>query len=521
MKEKLRRKCEFFVFYERKKVQFFLLIDRFVAIFALFNNNIFTMSIKKVGFLLVLPALVCACGSDEEIRPTVTETSRNDVSAFRLSPQEAASAVSDFLSEQPANGVRGAVATDNREVEAVVDLEGARRTRGATALTDSVTKNFYFVTLKDGRGYAVVSKDKRTFPVFAVLDDGAFSPDSLNTEYMQYRLQQAQEGQKNEIAYFDHKWEEYLGEQKHTRSQSLGNKDTNYEEKTPAQMMADGWKKIREAAPKLKNVKWGQQLRDNQNGVFSIVGLPKSEAYKKEIPTNNRTYDGESFGCTSVAYGQVLYALRNYPGFRDLKYYNDEPVLWDNMNDSTSLVYETQRFLGWVTANCSPTKMGSSTMIFNTDAKDFIRSILGSYVHSRYDNCVVANGDFDGYGWSENARVVKEYFEHPDNCFVIMTAGASSLGDKTFGILSQFDLRYHTYVIDGIMDFNKRQRYGALFWKHWKTTVRYVYHINSGWSGKCNGYFLYVDSRDGFEYNGANEAVNYRSKASYFVIRPK
>ena len=198
------------------------------------------MSIKKVGLLLVLPALVCACGSDEEIRPKVTEASRNDVSAFRLSPQEAASAVSDFLSEQPANGVRGAVATDNREVEAVVDLEGARRTRGATALTDSVTKNFYFVTLKDGRGYAVVSKDKRTFPVFAVLDDGAFSPDSLNTEYMQYRLQQAQEGQKNEIVYFDQKWEEYLGEQKHTRSQSLGNQSTNYEKKN-ARTNDGGW----------------------------------------------------------------------------------------------------------------------------------------------------------------------------------------------------------------------------------------------------------------------------------------
>ena len=217
------------------------------------------MSIKKVGLLLILPALVCACGSDEEIRPTVTETSRNDVSAFRLSPQEAASAVSDFLSEQPANGVRGAVATDNREVETVVDLEGARRTRGATALTDSVTKNFYFVTLKDGRGYAVVSKDKRTFPVFAVLDDGAFSPDSLNTEYMQYRLQQAQEGQKNEIAQFDQKWEEYLGEQRHTRSQSLGNEKTNHEKQTPEQMMADGWIKIREAAPKLKYVKWGAE----------------------------------------------------------------------------------------------------------------------------------------------------------------------------------------------------------------------------------------------------------------------
>ena len=482
------------------------------------------MSLKKVGLLLVLPALVCACGSDEEIRPKVAEASRNEVSAFRLSPQEAASAVSDFLSEQPANGVRGAVATDDREVEAVVDLEGARRTRGATALTDSVTKNFYFVTLKDGRGYAVVSKDKRTFPVFAVLDDGAFSPDSLNTEYMQYRLQQAQEGQKSEIAYFDRKWEEYLGEQKHTRSQSLGNAATNHEEKTPEQMMADGWIKIREAAPKLNHVKWGQRIR--YCGVLSQKGLSVNCEHKRLdspdfVDTHHRKKIVKFFGCTTVAYAQVLYALRNYPGIRDLRYFNQEPVLWDSMKTNTSDCREVQRFMGWITANSKPFYTDDGTIIFNTHAKDFLRSIVGAYVHTRYDNCVVKEGDFDGYGWSEDKRVVEEYFAHPDNCFVIMTAGASTLGDETAGILSQFDLRYHTYVIDGIMDFHKRQRYGALFWKHWKTTVRHVYHINAGWYGMCNGYFLYVDSRDGFCYNGANEAVNYRSKASYFVIRPK
>jgi len=338
---------------------------------------------------------------------------------------------------------------------------------------------------------------------------------------MQYRLQQAQEGQKNEIAYFDQKWEEYLGEQKHTRSQSLGNKDTNYEKQTPAQMMADGWEKIREAAPKLKNVKWNQSLRKGQNGVYVKNGLSAAEADKETISNEYRTYDGIAFGCTSVAYGQVMYALRGYPGFKDLKYTNGEPVRWKLMTDSTSENNETQRFLGWITANCQPTRMGGSTMIFNTHAKDFLRSIVGSYVHTRYDNCVVKEGDFDGYGWSENKRIVEEYFAHPDNCFVIMTAGASTLGDEISDIFSQFDLRYHTYVIDGIMDFNKRQRYGAWFWKRWKTTVRYVYHINAGWSGKCNGYFLYVDSKDGFCYNGANQAVNYRSKASYFVIRPK
>ena len=493
-----------------------MLIDRFVVIFALFNNNIFTMSIKKVGLLLVLPALVCACGSDEEIRPTVTETSRNDVSAFRLSPQEAASAVSDFLSEQPTNGVRGAVATDNREVETVVDLEGARRTRGATALTDSVTKNFYFVTLKDGRGYAVVSKDKRTFPVFAVLDDGAFSPDSLNTEYMQYRLQQAQEGQKNEIAQFDSVWNEYEAERRMTRGQSLGNAQTNHERQTPAQMMADGWEKIREVSPKLKHMKWGQYIRNGQNGVLSAEGVPEAQADKEVISNVYRTYDGKLFGCTSVAYGLVLYALREYPGFKDLRYTNGEPVRWSKMGTTSDGNHEVQRFLGWITANCKPTKIGDNTLIYNTDAKDFVRRIVGSYIHSRYDNCIVSEGDFDGYGWSENARVSEEYFANPDNCFVIMTAGASSSG-----VLSQFDLRYHSYVIDGMVDLHKRQRYGSLFWKRWKTTVRHVYHINAGWYGRCNGYFLYVDSKDGFCYNGANEAINYRSKASYFVIRPK
>ena len=301
-----------------------------------------------------------------------------------------------------------------------------------------------------------------------------------------------------------------------TRGQSLGNAQTNHERQTPAQMMADGWEKIREVSPKLKHMKWGQYIRNGQNGVLSAEGVPEAQADKEVISNVYRTYDGKLFGCTSVAYGLVLYALREYPGFKDLRYTNGEPVRWSKMGTTSDGNHEVQRFLGWITANCKPTKIGDNTLIYNTDAKDFVRRIVGSYIHSRYDNCIVSEGDFDGYGWSENARVSEEYFANPDNCFVIMTAGASSSG-----VLSQFDLRYHSYVIDGMVDLHKRQRYGSLFWKRWKTTVRHVYHINAGWYGRCNGYFLYVDSKDGFCYNGANEAINYRSKASYFVIRPK
>ena len=87
-------------------------------------------------------------------------------------------------------------------------------------------------------------------------------------------------------------------------------------------------------------------------------GLSAAEADKETISNEYRTYDGIAFGCTSVAYGQVMYALRGYPGFKDLKYTNGEPVRWKLMTDSTSENNETQRFLGWITANCQPHKDG-------------------------------------------------------------------------------------------------------------------------------------------------------------------
>jgi hypothetical protein len=501
-----------------KKVLFDFVGCLFLITFAPFNNNLIVfMVLKKMGLLFVLPALVCACSSDEETLPKVAEAGENEVSTFRLSPQEAASAVSDFLSEQPANGVRGAVVKDDREVETVVDLEGARRTRGATALTDSVTKNFYFVTLKGGRGYAVVSKDKRTFPVFAVLDEGAFSPDSLNTEYMQYRLQQAQEGQKSEIAYFDRKWEEYVSGQRKTRSMEKDMVSENTPKVSLSDLVNQGWTKIREAKPKLAHVKWKQKIMPCYNGVVCKNGLPLSLLGDYEEMKKCISFNTNKFGCTTVAYAQVLYALRNYPGFRDLRYTNGERVRWEEMKDSASdKNEECQRFMGWITANCNPHHVGNGTMIFNADAKDFIRKILAGYIEYRYDNCIVGKGDFDGYGWSEDKRVAIDYFTHPEKCFVIMTAGAS-----VSGVLNQFDLRYHTYVIDGMAEFNKRESYRQVFWKKWSTTVRRMYHVNAGWGGFNNGYYLYVDSKRGFEYNGKYDCMNYRSKASYFVMYPK
>ena len=53
-------------------------------------------------------------------------------------------------------------------------------------------------------------------------------------------------------------------------------------------------------------------------------------------------------------------------------------------------------------------------MVFNTNAKDFMRKILDPYITSRYQNCIMWEGDFNGYGWKESQKVVEEFFNTPN-----------------------------------------------------------------------------------------------------------
>ncbi len=162
--------------------------------------------------------------------------------------------------------------------------------------------------------------------------------------------------------------------------------------------------------------------------------------------------------------------------------------------------------------SCDPTFFEEGTMVPNTDAKKFMRQILDENIRSRYDNCVPLE-DWDGYGWSEDKRVAEEFFEY-SNCFVIMTASRD-----TFNFIN-----YHTFVIDGIIEFQKRVKDSWWFgwFPSWKTATRHLYHINAGWDGSSNGYYLYVQDVDNeFGYTGTTNKLDYRAKAAYFIVRPK
>jgi hypothetical protein len=86
-------------------------------------------------------------------------------------------------------------------------------------------------------------------------------------------------------------------------------------------------------------------------------------------------------------------------------------------------------------------------------------------------------------------------------------------------------INYHTFVIDGMVEFTKRMKgsgfLGTGLFKKTHNGVRHLYHVNAGWYGASNGYYLYVQSvNNEFGYTGKNRAIDYRSKPAYLIVRP-
>lgn len=451
------------------------------------------------------------CASSDEPTPAHLEptATHHEANLFRRTPEEAKDAVQSFLIEN--SELRSSEAA--RSVEQVVDLAQLSEFRSTAEMSDFADK-FYAVQLKDNQGYAFVSKDLRTFPLFALLDSGHVGDGVFRSSQMQMQRAHMLAGFDAEVARFDTALQE-------SQNELRGNKDKASEntERAIEEFEADGWVLERATGRRLSTV-WGQYIKspDHPSLYMNSDGARYADVYGGNqarslnwLPAST----GGVFGCTPVAFGQVMYALRDEAGFKDLKYTSGEPVLWDRMGNYSYGNKECQRFLGWITMNCDPINLDGETMVFNINATKFLRGRLGDYIISRYDNCVATEGDFDGYGWSEDRRIADEFFEYP-KCFVIMTASAGALDY----------ISYHTFVIDGMAEFKKRIKgsgfLGTGLFRRKRDGIRHLYHVNAGWDGASNGYYLYVQNvNDEFRYTGTNNAMDYRSKVAYLIVRPK
>ena len=474
---------------------------------------------KKLILLSVLSLSLIQCTSSNMGEPVLEKnetTKEKTANPFERSPEEAIGAVQEFLSQN--SGLRG-LGEEARSIDRLVRLDQLSGFRSTSEQEDFSSK-FYAVQFKDGKGYAVVSKDIRTFPIFAVLDSGKADSKSLNTPEMQRQRVNMLEGFNSEVDSFNVATQKHHSEFRSSKVKASDNKEDAIQD-----FLKDGWKLTRQTDIRLTS-NWGQQVM-KPTLFMNAAGAAYSDVHERANYDDyiNPYWEGlkkatkvtppSLFGCTPVAFGQVMYALRNEKGFRDLKYTSGEPILWNRMSDNKSQDNEEcNRFLGWITMNCSPVVFSEGTMVFNITATKFLRKVVGDNIKSRYDNCIVGDGDFNGYGWSEDKRVAEEFFQYP-KCFVIMTASSGAFNY----------INYHTFVIDGMVEFTKRMKgsgfLGTGLFKKTRNGVRHLYHVNAGWNGISNGYYLYVQSvNNEFEYTGKNRAMDYRSKPAYLIVRP-
>ena len=461
---------------------------------------------KKLILLSVLSLSLIQCTSSDMGEPVLEKnetTKEKTTNPFERSPEEAIGAVQEFLSQN--SGLRG-LGEETRSIDKLVQLDQLSGFRSTSEQEDFSSK-FYAVQFKDGKGYAVVSKDIRTFPIFAVLDSGKADSKSLNTPEMQRQRANMLEGFNSEVDSFN-----VATQKHHSEFRSSKVRASDNEEDAIQGFLKDGWKLTRQTDIRLTS-NWGQDVM-NPNLFMNPAGASYADVYMNPRKIKSSGSKPTLFGCTPVAFGQVMYALRDEKGFRDLKYSSGEPILWDRMEDFSASNDECNRFLGWITMNCSPVVFSQGTMVFNITATKFLRKVVGDNIKSRYDNCIVGDGDFNGYGWSEDKRVAEEFFQYP-KCFVIMTASSGAFNY----------INYHTFVIDGMVEFTKRMKgsgfLGTGLFKKTHNGVRHLYHVNAGWYGASNGYYLYVQSvNNEFGYTGKNRAIDYRSKPAYLIVRP-
>lgn len=125
---------------------------------------------KKTLLLCALALSLVQCGTmQDEPRITVMDSPTEEAkpsNPYERTPEMALEAVQSMLLDTEMRSL-GA----GRSVDRLIDLADMQSLRNASS-TDEFLEKFYAVEFKDGQGYAIVSKDLRTFPIYAILDTG-------------------------------------------------------------------------------------------------------------------------------------------------------------------------------------------------------------------------------------------------------------------------------------------------------------------------------------------------------------
>ena len=436
-------------------------------------------------FVVFFIAQFIACSNDSIDEMSVVIEDGTVANVFKVSENEAKATLMSFLDQfdSNSNGVRS---TSQRTIKDIQAFNVNPTTRSSSSsdfdyeIPEDVETLFYLINFNDDQGFGIVSGDKRTTPVLAVIDEGSLSLDTLsrvkNDGFLMF-LDQAVAMQIEEIEMYDDQG-----------SGGGGSSSGGYSPSSTPTTLLD--------IPIRLKTKWGQKAPYNKyapNGTAGCVMVAAAQAlsFFQTVGSVQWQYNN-SYGYSPLYWSTIIADCEDYRrGYGMLHTTAQEHA------QSANQVSHLMRYLGVsVNANYnSDGKTGADTGDMVKHLKNWC-GLSGSTVIYNYGATEVRNA----LSQNSNSLVIVESWANRENKFL--------------GLIYKYK-DGHTWIIDGA----RRIQYSS-------SNIKDYVHCNWGWNSKCDGYFIsgsfntqvppeFTDPIDG----GGTEAYNFRYQTHYAILK--
>ena len=136
---------------------------------------------KKVTYAILIAIVLASCSSNEQeyiekkrVSPTV------ETPSFKTTVEEASEIALDFANKMEAKSNTRVI--KKKSVANVEALRASSVQTRSSINTMGIDTLFYIVNFADSSGFAIVSADKRTDPLYAIIDEGNYNIKELDKE---------------------------------------------------------------------------------------------------------------------------------------------------------------------------------------------------------------------------------------------------------------------------------------------------------------------------------------------------
>lgn len=440
-------------------------------------------NLSKLFFVFFIAHFI-ACSNDaiEEMSVITEDVNNNGTveNTFKVSEDEAKETLISFLGQFESNSSVVVRSTSQRTIKDIQAFNVNPTTRSSSdydyEIPDDVETLFYLINFNNDQGFGIVSGDKRTTPVLAVIDEGSLSLDTLsrvkNIGFLM-SLDQAVAMQLEEIhMYDDHD----------------GDGSSGYSPNSSTTVLLD--------VPIRLKTRWGQKAPYNKyapNGTTGCVMVAAAQAlsYFQTIGSVQWQYNN-TYGSSVLNWSQIIANSEDY-----LRGYGMLHTTASEHAYSANQVSHLMRFLG-VSVNANYKSNGQT----GADTGDAIKHLK---------NWCGLSSSTGLYNY--DATGVRNALSQNSNSLVIVESYANRT-NKFLGMVYKYK-DGHAWIIDGA----RRIQYST-------SNIKDYVHCNWGWNSSCDGYFIsgsfntqvppeILDPNDG----GGTDAYNFRYKTNYAVLK--